>query len=147
MYDVKLSRRLKLIKSSRADSRVSSLKSNVSGTVSVPIIRAMILLWWWGQRFKVVSWMHDFQPCTAMVWDCLIVGLLWLHHIQTVSTNACSLLQGTKTLYTFLYHACHMCCQPRSPYLDLPNDIWKWVQIVKPPLWAATSFLLLFHPS
>jgi hypothetical protein len=45
MYDVKLSRRLKLINSSRADSRVNSLKSNVSGTVSVPIIRAMILLW------------------------------------------------------------------------------------------------------
>jgi hypothetical protein len=45
MYDVKLSRRLKLIKSSWADSRVNSLKSNVSGTVSVPIIRALILLW------------------------------------------------------------------------------------------------------
>jgi hypothetical protein len=41
MYDVKPSRRLKLIKSSRAESRVNSLKSNVSGTVSVPIIRAM----------------------------------------------------------------------------------------------------------
>jgi hypothetical protein len=45
MYDVKLSRRLKLINSSRANSRVNSLKSNVSGTVSVPIIRAMIILW------------------------------------------------------------------------------------------------------
>jgi hypothetical protein len=22
------------------------------------------------------------MPCTAMVWDCLIVGLLWLHNIQ-----------------------------------------------------------------
>jgi hypothetical protein len=42
MYDVKLSRRLKLINYSWAD---NSLKSNVSGTVSVPIIRAMILLW------------------------------------------------------------------------------------------------------
>jgi hypothetical protein len=41
-YDVKLSRRLKLINYSWADSRVNSLKSNVSGTVSVPIIRAMI---------------------------------------------------------------------------------------------------------
>jgi hypothetical protein len=27
-------------------------------------------------RFKVVSWGHDFRPCTAMVWDCLTVGLL-----------------------------------------------------------------------
>jgi hypothetical protein len=35
MYDVKLSRRLKLKNSSRADSCVNSLKSNVSGTISV----------------------------------------------------------------------------------------------------------------
>jgi hypothetical protein len=42
LYDVKLSQRLKLINSSRADSHVNSLKSNVSGTISVPIIRAMI---------------------------------------------------------------------------------------------------------
>jgi hypothetical protein len=26
--------------------------------------------------FKVVSWGCDFQPCTAMVWDYLVVGLL-----------------------------------------------------------------------
>jgi hypothetical protein len=32
-------------------------------------------------RFKAVSWRHDFQPCTAVVWDCLIAGSLWLHHI------------------------------------------------------------------
>jgi hypothetical protein len=34
-----------------------------------------------------------------MVWDCLIVGLLWLHHTQsltnaTMATNVCNLLQG-----------------------------------------------------
>jgi hypothetical protein len=34
---------------------------------------------------KCVSWKHDFQPCTAMVWDCLIVGLLWLHHVQSLA--------------------------------------------------------------
>jgi hypothetical protein len=33
-----------LINSSRAESRVNSLKSNVSGTVSVPIITAIIAL-------------------------------------------------------------------------------------------------------
>jgi hypothetical protein len=44
LYDVKLSRRLKLINSSRADSHVNSLKSKVSGTVSVPIIRAMMMM-------------------------------------------------------------------------------------------------------
>jgi hypothetical protein len=26
--------------------------------------------------FKIVGWEHDFQPYTAIVWDCLIVGLL-----------------------------------------------------------------------
>jgi hypothetical protein len=48
--------------------------------------------------------MHDFQTCTAMLWDCLIAGLLlglgmgglfWLHHIQsfanvTKATIACN---------------------------------------------------------
>jgi hypothetical protein len=36
-------------------------------------ISLTILKW---LRFTVVRWRHDFQPCTAMVWDCLIVGLL-----------------------------------------------------------------------
>jgi hypothetical protein len=41
MYDLELSRRLTLIKSSRAVNRVSWLKiTKVSGTISVPIIRA-----------------------------------------------------------------------------------------------------------
>jgi hypothetical protein len=49
-------------------------------------------------RIKVVSCRHDFQPFTAMVWGCLIVGLLWLHHTQslasviTMATTACNLL-------------------------------------------------------
>jgi hypothetical protein len=33
---------------------------------------------------KVVSWRHDFQPCIAMLCDCLVVGLLWLHHVQSL---------------------------------------------------------------
>jgi hypothetical protein len=33
--------------------------------------------------------------------------------------------------FCLLSHACHMLCSPRSPWLDLPNDIWGWVQIVK----------------
>jgi hypothetical protein len=36
-------------------------------------------------RFRVVSWRHDFQPCTAMVRDCLIIEFLWLHHIQSLA--------------------------------------------------------------
>jgi hypothetical protein len=36
-------------------------------------ISSTILKW---LIFKVVSWGHYFQPCTAMVWNCLIVGLL-----------------------------------------------------------------------
>jgi hypothetical protein len=38
-------------------------------------ISSTILKW---LRFKVVSWRHDFQLSTAMVGDCLIIGLLWL---------------------------------------------------------------------
>jgi hypothetical protein len=34
---------------------------------------------------QVVSWRHDFQPCTAMVCYCLMVGLLWLHDIQSLA--------------------------------------------------------------
>jgi hypothetical protein len=59
-------------------------------------ISSTILKW---LRFKIIIWRHDFQPFTAMVWDCLIVGLLWLHHIQylpnvTMATIACNLLLG-----------------------------------------------------
>jgi hypothetical protein len=62
-------------------------------------ISSTVLKW---LRFKAVSWVHDFQPCTAMVWDCLIVALVWLHHIQsianvTMTTNAYNLLQGKTT--------------------------------------------------
>jgi hypothetical protein len=32
---------------------------------------------------------------------------------------------------SFLSHACHMSCPPHSPWFDLPNDIWGWVQIMK----------------
>jgi hypothetical protein len=35
-------------------------------------------------RFKGVSWRHDFQACTAMVWDFLIVEL-WLYDIQSLA--------------------------------------------------------------
>jgi hypothetical protein len=45
-------------------------------------ISSTILKW---LRFKVFSWRHDFQPCTAMVWDCLIVGFLRLDHIQSLA--------------------------------------------------------------
>jgi hypothetical protein len=34
----------------------------------------LIILKW--LKFGVVSWRHDFQPCTTMVWDYFIVGLL-----------------------------------------------------------------------
>jgi hypothetical protein len=45
-------------------------------------IFSTILKW---LRFKVVTWRHVSQPCTEMVWDCLTVGLLWLHHIQSLA--------------------------------------------------------------
>jgi hypothetical protein len=33
--------------------------------------------------------------------------------------------------FSLLSHACHMPCSPHLPLLDLPNDIWGWVQIIK----------------
>jgi hypothetical protein len=33
--------------------------------------------------------------------------------------------------FSLLSHACHMPCLPRSHWLDLPNDIWWCVQIMK----------------
>jgi hypothetical protein len=36
-------------------------------------ISSTILKW---LRFKFAGWEHDFQPCAAVVWDCLILGLL-----------------------------------------------------------------------
>jgi hypothetical protein len=58
-------------------------------------------------KFKTVSWGHDFQTRTAMVWDCLIVGLLSLHHIQslanvTMTTNACNLLYSKDDIKTII---------------------------------------------
>jgi hypothetical protein len=41
-----------------------------------------------------------------------------------------------------LSHACHMPCLPHSPWLDLPSDIWGWVQIIKHLIVQLTSFLL-----
>jgi hypothetical protein len=36
-------------------------------------IHLTILRWLW---FQFLSWGHDFQACTAMVSDCLIVGIV-----------------------------------------------------------------------
>jgi hypothetical protein len=73
--------------------KVMAFKGDLDAIIFNPI-SSTILNW---LRFRVVSWRHDFQPCTTMVWDCLIVGLLWLHHIQslsnvTMTTIGCNLL-------------------------------------------------------
>jgi hypothetical protein len=34
-------------------------------------------------------------------------------------------------LFSLLSHACYMPRPPHPPWLDLPNDIWGWVQIMK----------------
>jgi hypothetical protein len=37
-----------------------------------------------------------------------------------------------QNLYTFLSsRACHTPCPPHSPWFDLPNEVWGWVQIMK----------------
>jgi hypothetical protein len=34
--------------------------------------------------------------------------------------------------FSLLSHASHMLCPSHSSWLYLPNDIWGWVQIMKP---------------
>jgi hypothetical protein len=50
-------------------------------------------------RLKFLSWMHDFQPCSAMIWDCLHswVTMVKSHKSLadvTMATKACNLLYG-----------------------------------------------------
>jgi hypothetical protein len=33
--------------------------------------------------------------------------------------------------FSLLSHVCHMPRPPHSPWLDLPDDVWKWVQVMK----------------
>jgi hypothetical protein len=68
-------------------------------------------------RFKVVSWRHDVQPCTAVVWDHLIVGLLWLHHIQSLANVTMATIATGKVgnlvrarIYCFIVETC--CVKP-----------------------------------
>jgi hypothetical protein len=73
----------------------NAIQEDLNAIIFNPI-SSTILKW---LRFKVVSWRHDFQPCTAMAWNCLIVGLIWLHYTQsldtvTMATIACILLYG-----------------------------------------------------
>jgi hypothetical protein len=50
----------------------NAIQGGLNAVIFNPI-SSNILKW---LRFKVVSWRHDFQPFKAMVWDCLIFGLL-----------------------------------------------------------------------
>jgi hypothetical protein len=45
-----------------------------------------------------------------------------------------------------LSHACHMPRPPNSPWFDLPNNIWLWVQIMKLPIVQLSLFSLYFNP-
>jgi hypothetical protein len=45
-----------------------------------------------------------------------------------------------------LSHVCHMPCQPHSSWLDLPNDIWQWVQIMKLPTVQLSPLSCYFIP-
>jgi hypothetical protein len=59
----------------------NAIQGDLDAVIFNPI-SSTILKW---LRFKVVSWRHDVQPCITMVWDCLIVGLFWLHHTQSLA--------------------------------------------------------------
>jgi hypothetical protein len=52
----------------------------------------------------------------------------------------------TKTLYTFLSHECHMSRPRNSPGLNLPSDIWEWVQIMKLLIVQLPPFSCYFIP-
>jgi hypothetical protein len=58
----------------------------------------------------------------------------WSHHpTYALVFRVISFLQAfpTKPLhFSLLPHACHLPCLPHSPWLDLLNDIWGWVQIM-----------------
>jgi hypothetical protein len=61
-------------------------------------ITSTILKW---LRFKVVNLIHNFQACSAVVWDCLFDWLPWLHHTKfladvTMVTKACNLQNAVK---------------------------------------------------
>jgi hypothetical protein len=45
-----------------------------------------------------------------------------------------------------LSHACHMPRPPHSPSFDLPNNIWRWVQIMKLPTVQLSPFSRYFIP-
>jgi hypothetical protein len=47
---------------------------------------------------------------------------------------------------TPLSRACHMPCPPHSPWFDLPNNIWWWVQIMKLPTVQLSPFSRYFLP-
>jgi hypothetical protein len=45
-----------------------------------------------------------------------------------------------------LSHACHMPRPPHYPLFDLPNNIWRRVQIMKLPIMQLSSFSRYFIP-
>jgi hypothetical protein len=59
----------------------NSIEGDLDST-SFNLISSTILKW---LRFSGVTWRHEFQPRTAKGWDFLTVGLLWLHHIQSLA--------------------------------------------------------------
>jgi hypothetical protein len=59
----------------------NAIQGDIDAIIFNPI-SSTILKW---LRFKVVSCRHDVQPYTAVVWDCLVVGVLWLHNIPSLT--------------------------------------------------------------
>jgi hypothetical protein len=45
-----------------------------------------------------------------------------------------------------LSHACHMPRPPHSPWFDVPNNIWWWIQITKLPIVQLSPFSRYFIP-
>jgi hypothetical protein len=84
---------------------VNAIQGDLDSIVFNPLSSAN-LKWF---RLKVACWQHDFQPYTAMVWDCLIVRLLWLHHIQSLSNVTVATITTGKVDKLFFFFGSYIC--------------------------------------
>jgi hypothetical protein len=95
----------------------------------VKLIRT-VLKWARHRQLSWANWIHSTLPQPISLRSILISSS---HLCLGLPSGLLPSGFPTKTLYTFLSsHACHMSRPPHSPWLDLPNDIWGWVQIMKP---------------
>jgi hypothetical protein len=74
----------------------------------------------------------------------------WLHPLIYASVfrvvPSFGLSRQNLVQFSLLSHACHMHRPPHSPWLNLPNEIWGWVQIMKLLILLLPPFSCYFVP-